>query len=110
MKDCLRGGGGYDGIILSHQIMLSVCFHNGPRTRSSFRGLRCVLVAGLKLTALQGLVILYSPQRCGMGTAINGGHYVSYQQQNNSGCVLAFLLSLQPLNQISTRLIFLFPC
>lgn len=52
MKDCFRGWGWvecYDGIIPSNQIMLNVCFHNGPRTRSSFRGLRCVL----KLTALQ---------------------------------------------------------
>lgn len=49
MKNCLRGWGCCHGIILSNQIMLNVCFHNRPRTHSSFRGLRCILVGGLKL-------------------------------------------------------------
>lgn len=76
--------------------LCSVCFHNGPPTRSGLTGLRCVLVGGLKLTAFGGLVTLRSPQRCWMGSAINGGHYVPHQQQNNSARGPAFLLLLRP--------------
>lgn len=97
MKDCLRGEGvgGYDGIILNDQIMLNVCFHNGPRTRSGFRGLRCVLVGGLKLTALQKVWLSLFPPEMMNGNRNYWGYYVPYQQNNKYACVHAFLWLLQ---------------
>lgn len=91
MKDCLRGEGvgGYDGIILNDQIMLNVCFHNGPRTRSSFRGLRCVLVGGLKVW-----LSLFPPEMMN-GNCNYWGYYVPYQQNNKYAFAHAFLLLLQ---------------
>lgn len=43
-----------------------------------------------------------------METAINGEHYIPYQQQNKAACVYAFffLLLLHPLNQISECSVF----
>lgn len=44
-----------------------------------------------------------------METAINGKHYIPYQQQNKAACVYAFLLLLHPLNQISKCSVFFCP-
>lgn len=41
-----------------------------------------------------------------MEIAINGEHYIPYQQQNKAACVYAFLLLLRPLNQISKCSVF----
>lgn len=99
------GEWGYDGIIPSYQILPNVCFHNGPRTCCSFRGFRCILGGGLKLTALQKVVILFPPRDAEWKLQLMGV-LCPHQQKNKSACVYAFLL-LPPLNQISKCFILL---
>lgn len=101
MKDCRGVGAWSHNVEQQNYAQYLFSRRASTRTRRSFIGLRFALVQRLEVnSAAEGLIIFCSPQRCWIGTAVNGEAF-PYQRQSTAACVFAFLLLPRPLNQIS---------